>query len=721
MSVFRADRQMLSPAWSPAPARCSALDRRSALARTSAGGSFIAAALVLFAFAAAGHAQQAPSAPETGDPVVLAPPISLVPGGQPRVDSGSGAGGTAVPDSTVPSAAALRDLATGRSSNLSGNLRKKGIEIDSLSDVDPNSIGAIGIDRGGLGPALWRNSERTTISGLLRQMPTRISSPTLRDLLRRTLLTAAQPPETLPSGSGPDASDSLTLLARSVDQAQQSGGDFVVPPDGAGGLSGSFLSLRAEVLAALGETAGLNDLLEVVPDRDVDQGIAQVQVETLMLLADDVTACAIVRDAVATYPQAPFWSKALMYCQIVDGAVDRAVLGLDLLREGGEDDAAFFALVEGAAAAAGGAGREVPVTDPLPLHMSLARATGQRVIPDKIDDVRPAVLAALATATGYDPVRKAEAAEWAVTFGSLPVSGLAGNYGAFSFGDDELQAPIEAAALAGGARGRALLYQAAREHEVPAARAEILNEAYRRMQADGLASVGSRLYLPLLTEIEPSPELIWFGETAGRELYLAGRIEQAEAWVALADRLAPIDPQAKGMLLGLWPYQRLSGARNAGFGIAEWYLQRSDYLADFAENRITEGVDPDSQTGNESALSGQQVLLLRALLGAVGENDDLSWSDLAISASWQMLDENGPDSLSSTQGTDPLVLFALDEASRANRKGESIILATMTAPDPEAAARDLLAISFTVRSLSRLGLDREARALAMEAAQSSGL
>jgi hypothetical protein len=67
------------------------------------------------------------------------------------------------------------------------------------------------------------------------------------------------------------------------------------------------------------------------------------------------------------------------------------------------------------------------------------------------------------------------------------------------------------------------------------------------------------------------------------------------------------------------------------------------------------------------------------------------------------------------------VLFALDEASRANRKGESIILAATTAPDPEAAARDLLAISFTVGSLSRLGLDREARALAMEAAQSSGL
>ncbi|WP_282604228.1 hypothetical protein [Pelagibius sp. Alg239-R121] len=697
MSAFPASRPLLRPSGSVT------------------AGSFLAAAALLVLGLGAGvpsvYAQQDAAPQKTGSPVRLTPPISLVPGQQPGAQPGA---------AKVPSAAAVKSLTV----NQPAAQRKKGIEIDSLSAVDPNSIGAIDSESGGLGADLWRGSDRTTISGLLRRTPAGVSSPTLRDLLRRTLLSVADPPAARPTAAVP-----LAQLARSQETRNDAG--LVARSAGIGGSAAtvsSFLSLRAEALAALGESQGLNELLAVVPSRDVDEVITRVQVETLMLLQDDVTACAIVRDAVVSYPADPFWPKALMYCQIVAGDLNGAILGLDLLREGGDDDATFFELVESAEAAIGGATSDVTSLDPSPLHMSLARATNQRVLPDDVSTARPTVLAAIAASPAYNLPERAEAAEQAVAVGSFPASGLGELYSGFTFGNDELQAPIEAAAISNGVRGRALLFQAAGQQALPVARAEILNEAFRRMKDDGLAGVGNKVLMPLLIDIQPTRELLWFTETAGRALYMAGRTEQADAWATQAGRLVAVSPQAKGAALGLWPYQRLSGAGvtalggTGEMGLAAWYPQRAEYLRDFVLAGQGEGADPDLPDGGDVAISSRQAILLRALLDAVGENDDLTWSDLALSTSWQAPEvEEGDDHGSVIATTDPVILLALGQASRANRKGESILLAAISAQNPAAAKHDLLAIATAVQSLRRLGFDREARALAMEAAEASGL
>ncbi len=654
-------------------------------------------------------AEQPKTIPQkTGAPVRLTPPISLVPGAQKGTQQPSGQPGAT--QATVPSTETIRGLGTAPQPAP----RKKGIEIDSLSDVDPNSIGAIDTGRGGLGPDLWRNSRRETVAGLLQAMPKRIASPTLRDLVRRSLLSVAEPP------AAGEVGDARLALNPAVGSDAASAG-------GAGASAPSFLSLRAGTLAALGEAEGLKQLLAVVPSRDVDEGISQVQVENLMLLQEDVAACAIVRDGVVTYPASLFWPKALMYCQIVEGDLTGAILGVDLLREGGEDDPTFFELVESAEAAIGGAGNDVTALDPTPLHMSLARATNQRVLPDDVTRTQPAVLALLASSGAYDITQRAEAAEWAVTFGSFPVESLRDLYAGFTFGSDELQAPIEAAVLDSGVRGRALLFQAAQRQSLPVASAEILNEAFRRFRDDGLSVAGNKAFLPFLARIEPTPELLWFSETAGRALYMAGRIEQADAWATLAGRLAAINPRAKGHALGLWPYQRLAGAQvtaldqGGRLGLAQWTPQRAAYLRDFVLAESGEAAEdvPAEETG---ALSNRQVILLRALMDAVGENDGLSWSDLALSGAWQAPDEaEGEDIGGTVDAVDPVLLLALDRAGRGNRKGETILLSAMAAADPAQASQDLLAITTTVASLQRLGFAAEARALAMEAAESSGL
>lgn len=751
MSAFHADRPL-----SRSAPTSDVLDSGRARAGFTAFAALAFCGLSLAALPLPALAQQdstgqaAPQKP--GAPVRLAPPVSLVPGQKSVTPGQQPAGATP----SVPSAAAVK---SGAATRAAGQI-KKGIEIDSLSDVDPNSIGAIDAGRGGLGADLWRGSDRRTLAGLLQRAPREVSSPALRDLLRRTLLSVAD----APPASGPVAP--LAQLEPGIphrglrDDSSAAG----------------FLSLRAEALAELGESEALKDLLAVVPRGDVDQVISRVQVETLMLLQEDVTACAIVRDAVLSYAQEPFWPKALMYCQILDGDINGAILGLDLLREGGGDDATFFELVESAEAAMAGAVNDVAAGDPSPLHMSLARATNQRVVPEDMARVQPKVLAVIAAAPVYDLQDRAAAAEQAVRLGSLPASGLGEIYQGFTFGADELFAPIEAASIIGGLRARALLYQAAVQQDLAAARAEILFEAFARLRRDGLSSVANKLLLPLLAGIEPSRELVWFAETAGRALYLTGRTEQADAWAAEADRLAAVDPQAKGAALGLWPYRRLSSAAApsadgrsselsalgtkalatgatriaasqsesaqpgsaqpgsaqpglaqpdngqdalANVSLADWMLQRSAYLKQ--ANGPAEGADAlsDEALDKTASLSVAQVTLLRALFSALGENDSLSWSELALfNAVRTDIDGSGPDLQPSA---DPRLLLALEQASRGNRKGESVLLAAMVAGDPIKVSGDLLASVTAVRSLHRLGLSREARALAMEAAESSGL
>ena len=672
-------------------------------------------------------AQQETNPQQPGSPVRLAPPVSLVPGQRPAAQK---------PDTASP------ETSTGRALQQPGNQSavptKRGIEIDSLSDVDPNSIGAIDAGRGGLSAELWRGSDRTTIAGLLQRAPHGVSSPTLRDLLRRTLLSVANPPERRAA----DDDRSAQALARLLPAGNRNRDPGAVSANR--DSDAGFLSLRADALAALGETQALKDLLAVVPRGDIDESMSRVQVETLMRLQEDVAACAIVRDAVVSYPAEPFWPKALMYCQILDDDLSRAILGVDLLREGGGDDTAFFMLIESAEAAIAGPVNDVTATDPSTLHMSLARATNQRILPEDFTSVQPAVLAAMAAAPAYGLPERAVAAEQAVKFGSLPASVLGEIYSAFSFGADELFAPIEASALVDGARARALLYQAAVKQDLPAARAEILSEAFALMREDGLASVGNKLLLPLLIDIEPNRSLVWFAATAGRALYLAGRTEQADAWAELAERLAAVDSEAKGAALGLWPYRRLSSleadartttriaaaqpgaaalsaaaqaATDGADGLADWITRSADYQRELGTE--TERDVTGSESEANAALTARKVILLRALLGALGERDIASWSDFAlINAARRDVDGTQAEA---RQDRDPALLLALEQAGIAQQTGETVLLAAILAGDVATAQADLLAIVSVIENLRRVGLTAEARALAMEAAESGGL
>ena len=549
-------------------------------------------------------------------------------------------------------------METGIGSTTETTARRSGdIEINPLDEIVPDSIGTLDPGSGGFGIEMWKGSDRRVVARLLRLLPDTMNSRGMRALARRLLTSIASAP--------------------------------IGPFDNTGAEEPSLLALRLERLMALGEIAEVNNLLAVVPSRHDDESIARIRVDGLLLARDTAGACRNVRGGIANYHQIPYWQKAMVLCQMIAGEVDQMMLGLDLLRErGGADDPVFFAL----AGALFGAEAEIPAeAEVTPLHFAMMQALGTPLPAGLVERAPPAFLVAIAQAPNAALEQRAEAAELACAMGMLDGAALARIYDSFSFTPEEIAGSIGATESMEGPRARALLYQAARGQTLPATRAELLRIALERGQRAGLYQALVPVYLPLLTEISVMPDLAWFASTAGRALYAASRYEQASAWLMLGRQEAIINPQAATAAALLWPYSRLAGgaALTTEGSLATWRAMR-------------EGLGDD--------MLGRRQTLLRAAFQALGERDPLSWS--LIAAAGEPASRPVPNAA---------LIYALDEASESRRVGETVLLSLIVLGDEGPGESHAFALSTVLAALGRIGLETEARGLAIEAALASGV
>jgi len=607
----------------------------------------------LVAMAAVGAMAQAVPARAAGDepsaPLSLVPPSAMTANAPTQGDEGANGGLGSVPKSTDITAPASND----------------GIVVNPLSEISLDAIGTLDESKGGFGPDTWRGSDRFVIQHLLRRLPAHLPSRELYDLARRLLLSIAAPPL---------------------------GGDQAgTAPEG------SLLTLRVERLRALGDIDGLNDLLAVVPSRVDDEYLARTRVDGLLLAYDLKDACRYVRAGIADFHEVAYWQKAMVFCQMLAGEVDKAMLGLDLLREqGAADDPAFLALANTAV------GSEAALSPGMrigPLHLAMARSTGAALPAEVVDSADPAELAFLARAPNAGPLVRLRAAEAAFADGLIEARVLTQAYQDVAFAPEDLGNAIAALDKFDRPRGRALLFQAIQREDLPATRAELLRVAFEDAAKDGLYEVAVAAYQPVLTAIEPTPDLAWFAATAGRALYAAGRYEQATAWLMLGRQEAILDPKAQSAVATLWPYSRLAGAAA---------LSNDGTLAGWRS--VREGL------GDENPARSQA--LLRAAFQALGEQDSMSWSRIAALGT-----------VTPAAPPDAALIYALEDASEGRRLGETVLLSLIVlgegGPDGEGKTSlretHTLALGAVLSALVRVGLRDEARALAIEAALAQGI
>ena len=103
-------------------------------------------------------------------------------------------------------------------------------------------------------------------------------------------------------------------------------------------------------------------------------------------------------------------------------------------------------------------------------------------------------------------------------------------------------------------------------------------------------------------------------------------------------------------------------------------------------------------------------MLLRACFQALGEPDPLTWSELAVSGEQ-----------SASPAVDGALVYALKEASQAEKLGETVLLSLLILGEHGPAASHLIALQEVLAALMRVGLEPEARAIGIEAALANGI
>lgn len=463
------------------------------------------------------------------------------------------------------------------------------------------------------------------------------------------------------------------------------------PPAGRPAGGESFLKLRADRLWAMGDADSLAQLLKSAPDNIFTPELRHLQIDAALVTGDGQTACRQAGLLRQMAPADPYPAKVQVYCQFTSGKGNEAGLGVDLLREQKINDPAFFAAAD--ALGGLGAGKLDVFTGASPLALAMAGAA-KLPLPEAVVAGNPPAWTTRAVAAMPDATLEARllAAEKAEAFGLMDTDALRRAFQEATFTTQELAQPLGGAATDKGVKSRALLLRAAIEQGQPAAKAEIITRALT-LTSDGPGYFTSaRLYAPLIAQMHPSAELAGFAAPAARALFAAGRPDLAAGWVALARSLAANGEQATNAAAGLWPLARLAATDGQPAAVP------SGVLAAWRKTRVD--LPPAAQQ--------RRALIAFGLLAALG--DKVSGDD------WLMLFD-GPQTTSTP--VRPLIWHGLRVATEDLRQAETVLYALISVPDLTQA--DPTEIYRAVAALRLIGLERDARSLAIEAAVANGV
>jgi hypothetical protein len=435
----------------------------------------------------------------------------------------------------------------------------------------------------------------------------------------------------------------------------------------------SLIDRRVDRVLAFGYGDGAA-LVTALPQNNVSEAFDRDTVELRVVAGDLGGACGAVNERARRY-STPWWNEALIGCQALTGAYDQASLGVSVMRDQKSDrDPAFETLIN---AILGHRGKLDKLPDPSPFRMTLL-ATAKLPLPaDALASAGPAALAVWATSDKEPIAARLAAGEKAEALGALPPAGLGLLYGAVESKPDEQGTLLKSGKLPDDPRSRAILYNLARTNEPGALRVSALAPLIADARRRGAFIPMARLIAPLVAELQPSPDLQSFAPDAARVLLASGAYDRAAPWIALAGR-----PE----LSVIANFVQIGGNENASLGNAIAALK---------------ALDPEA--------ARRQGDLLVTLASALSM--PLNGIDLATLLR------------STHSGTVPNGALWLDQqqAAKAGRLGETVLTTVLLASAGDRLSSEPIVLAQAIAGLQVVGLDADARALAVEAALDAGI
>lgn len=532
-----------------------------------------------------------------------------------------------------------------------------GISVQPLNQVGQESIGILDAADGGLGSDMWAGTDRRLIDALIARIPRQPEDPAQIDLTRKLLLTRAAVPDSRGGSDGPP-----------------------------------LVTVRARVLFDMGLVEDAAALAEAAPRLAADPAHQRVILDRHLLANDLPSACGLlaqIKPFNAELP--PYWARTETVCKAVAGDRAGAEFDATILAETADaDTTAFLALLDPLI------GIDRPVPDNLgeitALKIAMIRTAGAALPLSIAEAPNPAFQRALVAAETTDTIDRIILGEGLAERGLIPPAEIAALYAALPFDANALSSALSLAAERGGASGRALLYQAAAAQQNTVARAELVIAALDLAASEGLTRTTAGVMAPLVAEIAPNRELWWFADHAARTLYTTGRFEAARQWAVLLRDSSFNNAEAEAAALSLWPTARLSGDTvldRLSVSVGErWYEQRQQLA-------------PETAT----AAAARLFTLIDALGGDTPRD---VWADLIL---------RSEPSNERTPGV--AIARALGDAAEDGRQGAVVLLSLFMLGNDGAAAASARTLGDVVSALMTVGLEAEARALALNALQDS--
>jgi hypothetical protein len=449
---------------------------------------------------------------------------------------------------------------------------------------------------------------------------------------------------------------------------------------------GRLLAARVERLIAMGDLETAKMLVDQLPAIATDSQLARLAAEVALLTGDEETACRLA-NAIGATSGAEFWAKVTIYCRLAANDPGGAQLGLDLLREARQTaDSTFFALAtaiveQAAAPLLQGLAR------PSPIHVALLALAGWPLPPEALAEASPPVLAAAARAPALAGSEELAITEQAFLVGAASADRVAAAYAehAGAVGADVIREIHDS----WDAGTRATAFAAVRNQGDQLARAELLDATWR-------AAGGAERFLIAEVFAAPFGELpveepfVGVAPSVARALLATDRLVPAGRWLSLLDAGARQDPRLEREATGLAPLFALAGIGGSAA------VPRLDAAA-------VEGWMPGATA------DGVAVERLLALLESVGAPIETAvWGGLL------------PAHAGREEGAPASVLWrGLERAAAEGRVGDTVLFALqMLDGRPQAVHPEVLVAC--LRALRRVGLDQDARALAVATALIDG-
>ena len=536
-------------------------------------------------------------------------------------------------------------------------LDEDGIVVGTLEAIDPDAAGLLVPGIESFPDDLWSGSRRSRIEALLPRLPAVARSVTMRRL-------------------------AVALLASEAE-----------PPAGAG-AAGALVLARAGRLAAMGERGLALALLERAGPPGGDEAITRLRTDRMLAALDYEGACAgIARNARRSADG--YWRRLRILCQAEAGLIEAATLGLDLLQESGAaSDPPFDDTIYAMAGLAEPAPARLDRASPL--HVAAWRLAQIPIPPEATESVAPDLLPAIVGAPESSPATRLRLAEHAWASGMLSAEVMRDLYMQMPFTAEERADPLAQIAALEPVLAGALLMQAIEAQTVPALRAELLGAALSYAEAEGVLGGEARMLAHLVRTVPPAPENVWLSGAAGRALMAAADRDAAAAWHRVARERAPNDARAARGAARLWPLMLLSED--------EPHLTAAAFEAWRA---ALAGDDETADPGRAIALQDWLVVLLDALGARI---DHEVWDRLLAEG------RSAP-----APAPPPALVHGLRVAADEGRLGETVLLALLLLGDGGPAVAGHGAVGPVVAGLVSVGLEEEARALALEAALAVGL